>query len=60
MNNRPFFDHIRALLNSGAITYEKAVEMASPVIDEMNGRAKEIAKKHGKRFKPFTFSYLVR
>lgn len=59
-DSRAFFAHIRALLNSGAITYEKAKEMATPSIDEMNARGKEIAKEHGKKFRPFTFTGVIR
>ena len=57
---RDFFKHLRALLQSGAITYDQGKELASSVIDEMNRKGKEMAKKYGKRFVPFNFSSLIR
>ena len=33
---------------------------AEPIIKEMNAKGKEISKKYGQRFKPFTFAYLMR
>ena len=45
---------------TGQITYYQAKEKAQPIIDEMNIKGKEIAKKYNQRFKPFTFSYLMR
>ena len=45
---------------TGQISYYQAKEEAQPVIDEMNAKGKEIAKKYNQRFKPFTFSSLMR
>lgn len=51
---------IKLLFTTGQITYHQAKEKAQPIIDEMNSKGKEIAKKYNQRFKPFTFSYLMR
>jgi len=59
-NNRDFFQHLRALLNSQAITYEQAKEQARPRLEEMNAKGAEIAKRFKKKFKPFTFTGVMR
>jgi len=59
-DSRQFFDHLRGLLNSGAITYERAKELAEPKLLEMNTTGKEIARKFGKKFRPFTFTGVMR
>lgn len=51
---------IKFELHHGIITYDEAKLKAQPVIDEMNSKASEIYKKYGKKFKKFTFSYLMR
>jgi hypothetical protein len=51
---------IRGRLLSGVITYDKALAESALIIESMNIQAKAIAKKHGKRFKGFTFSGLMR
>lgn len=51
---------IKMNLTLGVITYEQAKQQAEPIINEMNKRGKEIAKKHNQRFKPFTFTGLMR
>lgn len=53
-------EEIKLLLTTGQITYHQAKEKAQPIINEMNIKGKEIAKKHNQRFKPFTFSCLMR
>jgi len=57
---RDFFNHVRTLYNSGAISYDQAKELTSDKISELNNKGKEIAQKHGRRFVPFTFSQLMR
>ena len=59
-DNMAFFDHIRKLMLSGAITQEQAKEQTQERLDAMNEKGKEIAKRHGKRFQPFTFSKMMR
>lgn len=60
MEYREFFEHLRGLLQAGAITYDQAKEKSADKLTEMNARGAEIAKKHGKRFRPFTFSGMMR
>lgn len=43
-----------------SLTYEEAKAEAQPIIDEMNKRAKEIAHRHRRKHKNFTFSTLMR
>ena len=51
---------IKRLLERSEISYTEAKSLASPIIEEMNQKAKEIAKKHNKRFTPFSFAMLMR
>ena len=51
---------IKKCLANGFITYEEASILAEPIIERMNEKAKEIAKKHRKTFIPFQFSKLIR
>jgi len=60
MNDRATLFDIRGRLLVGALSYEQAQKEAAPIIKSMNEKAKAIAKKHGKRFKGFSFSSLMR
>jgi hypothetical protein len=55
-----FFFDLRGKLLTGQITQEYAEQKAAPVIERMNVEAKVIAKRHGKRFKGFSFASLIR
>lgn len=44
----------------GSLTYEEAKVEAQPIIDEMNQKAKEIAHRHRRKHKSFTFGTLMR
>jgi len=57
---RQFFFDLRGRLLAGQIDMEAAEREAAPVIARMDAEAKAIAKRHGKRFKGFTFAALVR
>lgn len=46
IQNRKAINHIKNALSLGWITYDEAKEMAQPIIDDINKRAIEIAKKH--------------
>lgn len=50
---------IIALCQAGA-DYDECKAKAQPYLDVINEGAKAIAKKHGKKYKPFTFTYLAR
>jgi len=52
--------NIKAWLCQGAITYEKAKEMAEPHLTALNTKAAEIAKKHGVRPRQITFAAFMR
>ena len=47
-------------VNTGDLSYEDGKALAKPYLDIMNKKGAEIALKHGKRFKPFTWSYMLR
>lgn len=51
---------IRNDLNNGYLSYDEAKEKASYFINIMNNKAKEVAKKFGKKPIKFSFSSLMR
>ena len=51
---------IKARLNMGVITYDQAKEELLPIINKMNEVGQAIAKKYGKKYKPFTVTGLLR
>lgn len=59
-NFKEQIENIKFRLNIGLIDYYEAKKEAEPIILEMNIKGKEIAKKFGQRFKPFTFAALMR
>jgi hypothetical protein len=60
VTNREYFFDLRGRLLAGIISMDDAEWEAGPRIREMNKRASEIAKKHGKKFGGFFFAALVR
>lgn len=62
MNNnfKVQIENIKFKLQVGLLDYYEAKKQAEPIILEMNIKGKEIAKKFGQRFKPFTFAGLMR
>ena len=60
MEYREKIEHIKFKLKTGQQTYYEAKEEAAPIIEEMNLKGREIAKKYNQRYKPFTFSSLMR
>jgi hypothetical protein len=52
--NREAIAHIKSLYIRGKITREVAEALAEPVINRINKRQQEIAKKYGKRNYPKT------
>lgn len=58
--NRNAIQSIRGAMLRGEITLAEARVKAQPIIDEINKRAKEIAKEHGMPFKPIKFTSLMR
>lgn len=57
---RAKIEQIKANLIMGIITYDEAKKQAQPIIDEMNVKGLEIAKKYNRKFRPFTFTGLMR
>lgn len=53
-------DKIRSTYFIGLLTYEEAKVQCQPILDKMNERAKEIAKKHGKKPLVIKFAGLFR
>ena len=59
--NREAIAHIKSLYLRGKISREVAEALAEPVINRINKRQQEIAKKYGKRNYPKTsFASLMR
>ncbi len=58
--NRQIIAELRSKFLHGEITYSEAEKIARPILAKMNERGKEIAKEYGGKFKPLTFSYLIR
>jgi len=52
--NREAVDHIKSLYIRGKITREVAEALAEPVINRINKRQQEIARKYGKKSYPRT------
>jgi ribosomal protein S11 len=52
--------NIKMWLMTGAITYDKAKEMAVPHLAAMNEKAQEIAKKYGLKPRLITFAGFMR
>ena len=53
-------NEIRTKLNLGLLSYDEAKQAAKPIIDEMNEKAREVAKKYNQRHRNFTFISLMR
>lgn len=53
-NNREAIAHIKSLYLRGKISREVAEALASPIIERINRKQKEIALKYGKRNYPKT------
>jgi hypothetical protein len=60
MDYRSQILQIRSEMLRGRMTIEEAKKAAQPLIDEMNIKGEKIAKEHGRKFRKFTFGYLMR
>jgi len=60
MNLQNEIQPIKYAFISGEISYEKAKELATPIINTYNEKAKVIAKKYGKKANTLTFTGLFR
>ena len=52
--------NIKMWMMMGAVSYDKAREMAAPHIAALNEKAVQIAKKHGVRPRKITFAAFMR
>lgn len=60
IRNRKEIEQIKLSLGAGVLSYDEAKEQAQPIIDRINKRGREIAKKYGKKHYPITFIELMR
>jgi hypothetical protein len=58
--NRTAIADIRRRMMMGELTPEQAKAEAAPIVARINASGAEIAKKYGRKFKPFSFAYLMR
>lgn len=58
--NRAKIDLIKVRLYGGQITFAQAMEEVEPLVDEMNAKGKEIARKYKRRYTKITASYVLR
>lgn len=59
-SNREAINNLILGLNLGQITYAEAKEKAKPILDEINAKSKEIAKKYGRSHRNLTFEEIMR
>jgi len=52
--------NIKMWLCQGAISYDRAKELAEPHLAALNDKSKEIAKRHGARPRRITFAAFMR
>lgn len=60
LKNRQAIEEIKRAYTLGEITREEAKEKAQPIIDRINAKGKEIAKKYNKKYSPLGFVGLMR
>lgn len=59
-NYKQFFFDLKGKLLTKQITYEQSIQMAQPVLDEMNKKGVEIAKKHNRKYRKLTYISVLR
>jgi hypothetical protein len=52
---KQFFFDLKGRLLTGQVTYDQAIEIAQPILDEMNKKGEMIAKKYGKKYRKITY-----
>lgn len=60
VKNREEIQTIKMELACGFITYDEAKKKAKPVLDRINAKGMEIAKKYGRKHYPITFVEVMR
>lgn len=58
--NQTAMSYIRKRMLSGQITYDQAKAEAQPIIDNINDRAKVIAKKYNRKASKVSFAAIMR
>lgn len=58
--NRQDIEELKLALAYGHISYDEAKIEAKPILDKINKKGKEIAKKYGKKYYPITFTEIMR
>lgn len=58
--NRAQIGYIRCRLITGLISYDEAKRQAKPILDQMNAAGARIARNHGVKYKPLTFTSIFR
>lgn len=58
--NREEIGNIKLALNLGQLTYAEAKEQAKPILDEINAKSRELAKKYGRSHRNLTFEEIMR
>ena len=60
MDYRAQIEAIRGQYLRGEITLDEAKVKVQPFLNEMNVKGEKISKEYGRKFKKFTFSYVMR
>ena len=60
MDYRAKIELIRSEYIHGKINLKTAEDAVKPLLEQMNIKGAEIARKHGKKFRPLTFGYIFR
>lgn len=60
IENRIKINEIKNMLDLGCISYDNAKSLAKPIIDSINGKSKELAKKYGVKPRLVSFEGLMR
>ena len=58
--NRQQIANIKRALILGWINYEEAELQAKPILENINTRGREIAKKYGRKYREITFTEVMR
>ena len=57
---RQELSHIVLRVSTNGLSYDEGKALAVPLLDIINKRGAEIAKKHKKPFRPLSFGYALR
>ena len=60
MDYRTKIAQLKSLYLNKEIDYDELRKLASPIVDEINKKGIEIAKRFGQRYKKLSLSYILR